>query len=212
MSASVRTLVVLPVPPFWERTAIVVAMEGATIARAARPFTLLPSVPTRARSEKARYRRREQVKTRRRYSPTQAYRPLAPPKTVEDHDACALYALVRKDAVASHEPIETALTALETMLHRAGNVDGEGDGCGMMIDIPRRIWAEEVRTGGHASHLALDPSFAVAHVFIPRKGGKVPEAQAKARELMSRAGFRVLAERRDAGDSSAPRATARGGE
>ena len=35
------------------------------------------------------------------------------------------------------------------MLHRAGNVDGEGDGCGVLVDIPRKIWAEEVRAGGH---------------------------------------------------------------
>ena len=61
-----------------------------------------------------------------------------------------------KGAKPSHETIETALVALEKMLHRAGNVDGEGDGCGVLIDIPRKIWAEEVRAGGHASQLALD--------------------------------------------------------
>ena len=106
---------------------------------------------------------------RARFSPTQAYRPRRPPETVEDRDACALYAAVQKDAAPAHEAIDRALAALEKMLHRAGNVDGEGDGCGVLIDIPRKIWAEEIRAGGHASHLALDPSFAVAHVFIPRK-------------------------------------------
>ena len=40
------------------------------------------------------------------------------------------------------------------MLHRAGNVDGEGDGCGLLLDIPRKIWAEEVRAGGHDPSLA----------------------------------------------------------
>jgi glutamate synthase (NADPH) large chain len=144
-----------------------------------------------------------------RYESTRAYRPLRPPETVEDRDACALYAAVEKNATASHAPIETTLTALQKMLHRAGNVDGEGDGCGVLLDIPRKIWAEEVRRGGHASHLALDDGFAVAHVFIPRKGGNVAELQASAREIMSRAGFRVLAERVDAVDSSALGATAR---
>ena len=57
------------------------------------------------------------------------------------------------------------------MLHRAGNVDGEGDGCGLLVDIPRRIWAEEVRAGGHNPALALDPAFAVAHVFVERSRG-----------------------------------------
>ena len=27
---------------------------------------------------------------------------------------------------------------LQKMLHRAGNVDGEGDGCGLLVDIPRK--------------------------------------------------------------------------
>src|SRR4029453_10391103 len=105
---------------------------------------------------------------RRHYSPTQAYRPLRRPETVEDKDACALYAAIRKDGRATHDVIEKCFVALQKMLHRAGNVDGEGDGCGAMIDIPRMIWQEEVRAGGHAPRLALDPAFAVAHVFVSR--------------------------------------------
>ena len=81
------------------------------------------------------------------------------------------------------------------MLHRAGNVDGEGDGCGLTVDIPREIWAEAVRSGGHAPSLALDPRFAVAHVFIPRGAGDVAAVKERARETMSRIGLRVLAER-----------------
>jgi len=138
-----------------------------------------------------------------RFSSTRSYRPRRPPETVEDRDACALYASVAKDATPTHDAIETALVALEKMLHRAGNVDGEGDGCGILIDIPRKLWAEEVRSGGHASKLALDPRFAIGHVFISRKGGDVARVQGEARELMSRIGLRVLAERENAVDSSA---------
>ena len=144
-----------------------------------------------------------------RYVSTQGYRPRRPPVTVEDRDACALYAAVQKDATPAHEPITTALTALQKMLHRAGNVDGEGDGCGVMVDIPRRIWAEEIRAAGAASHLALDPQFAVGHIFISRKGGNAEETKARAREIMSRFGVRVLAERQDVVNSSALGATAR---
>ncbi|MBS1845921.1 MAG: hypothetical protein JST53_16015, partial [Actinobacteria bacterium] len=84
------------------------------------------------------------------------------PPSVEENDACAIYASVRKDATPSHEPIELAIPALQKMLHRAGNVDGEGDGCGLLLDIPRKIWAEEVRVGGHDPALTLDDAFAVA--------------------------------------------------
>ncbi|MEX2194635.1 MAG: glutamate synthase-related protein [Thermoleophilaceae bacterium] len=137
-----------------------------------------------------------------RYVSTRAYRPLRRPRTVEDRDACALFAQVRRDATPSHEPVEAALAALRAMLHRAGNVDGQGDGCGLLLDIPRRIWSEEVRAGGHAPELALDPSFCVAHLFLAR-GRDVAELQAAARELMARSGLRVLAERTDAVDHTA---------
>ena len=135
--------------------------------------------------------------------PTQAYRPLRAPQTVEDFDACGIYASVSKGAKATHEAIPAALVALEKMLHRAGNVDGEGDGCGVLLDIPRKVWAEEVRAGGHAAKLALDERFAVLHVFLPRSAGRVPEAQERARRMLSKAGLRVLAEREGAVESAA---------
>jgi glutamate synthase (NADPH) large chain len=120
---------------------------------------------------------------------------------VEEHDACALYGWIAKDGRPAHAPVDEALGALQHMLHRAGSVDGEGDGCGLMLDIPRDLWAEEVRTGGHAPDLALDPAFAVAHVLIPRGAGAA--VKGRARELMSRIGLRVLAERDGAVDSTA---------
>src|SRR5215213_5384972 len=129
-----------------------------------------------------------------RYSPERPYRPLVSPPSVEDKDACAIYASVRRDATPSHEPIELAISALQKMLHRAGNVDGEGDGCGLLVDIPRKIWAEEVRVGGHDPSLAGDDAFAVAHVFIERSRD-VEKVKHDARELLAAGGFRVLAER-----------------
>ena len=113
-----------------------------------------------------------------RPEPTRAYRPRRAPTTVEDRDACALYAWWPRTRDPATTP-SAALAALEKMLHRAGNVDGEGDGCGVLIDIPRELWAEEVRTGGHASSSRLDPRFAVVHMFIPRGAGEAPAAEAE---------------------------------
>ena len=129
-----------------------------------------------------------------RYSPERAYRPLVSPPSVEDKDACAIYASVRKDATPSHEPVERAIPALQKMLHRAGNVDGEGDGCGLLVDIPRKIWAEEVRSGGHDPSLTLDDAFAVAHIFVDRSQD-LEKIQHDAREILGAGGFRILAER-----------------
>jgi len=143
-----------------------------------------------------------------RYSPERPYRPLVSPPSVEDKDACAIYASVRKDGTPSHAPYELAITSLGKMLHRAGNVDGEGDGCGVLVDIPTKIWAEEVRSGGHNPSLVLDDAFAVAHVFVERSQdlGKV---QHDAREILGQGGFRILAERLGVVTSAALGPTAR---
>ncbi len=145
---------------------------------------------------------------RERFSPERAYRPLVPPPSVEDKDACAIYASVRRDATPSREPVTLALASLEKMLHRAGNVDGEGDGCGMLVDIPTKIWAEEVRRGGHNPSLALDDAFAVAHVFVERSQD-LEQIRHGTREILGGAGFRILAERVGAVDSAALGPTAR---
>jgi glutamate synthase (NADPH/NADH) large chain len=143
-----------------------------------------------------------------RFSPERAYRPRVSPPSVEDKDACAIYASVRRDATLSHEPVVLALESLQKMLHRAGNVDGEGDGCGLLVDVPTKIWAEEVRQGGHNPSLALDDAFAVAHVFVERSQD-LEKIRHGAREILGAAGFRILAERVGAVDSAALGPTAR---
>ena len=143
-----------------------------------------------------------------RYSAERPYKPLVRPQSVEENDACAIYASVRKDATPGHEPIELAIPALQKMLHRAGNVDGEGDGCGLMLDLPRKIWAEAVRSDGHDPSLTLDDAFAVAHVFIERSQDE-EKVKHDARELLNEGGFRILAERSGAVDSTALGPTAR---
>ena len=153
-------------------------------------------------------RRSARLDAEARYSPERAYRPRVSPPSVDDRDACAIYASVRKDATPSRAPVELALANLQKMLHRAGNVDGEGDGCGLLVDIPRRIWSEEVRAGGHNPTLALDDAFAVAHIFVPRSQD-LETAQHDAREILGRGGFRILAERLGAADSQALGPTAR---
>src|ERR671925_1448856 len=143
-----------------------------------------------------------------RYSPEKAYRPRVSPASVEDKDACAIYASVRKDATPSHEPVELAIGALQKMLHRAGNVDGEGDGCGLLVDIPRQIWAEEVRAGGHNPALALDDAFAVGHIFVERSQD-LERVKHDALKVFGHGGFRILAERTGAVEAKALGPTAR---
>ena len=53
-----------------------------------------------------------------RFSPERAYRPRVSPPSVEDRDACAIYASVRKDATPSRAPVELALANLQKILQR----------------------------------------------------------------------------------------------
>ncbi len=50
---------------------------------------------------------------------------------LDEHDACAIVASVRKTGEATHGNLKRALDALSKMGHRSGDVNGEGDGCGV---------------------------------------------------------------------------------
>ena len=57
----------------------------------------------------------------------------------------------------------------------------------LLLDIPRKIWAEEVRSGGHDPSLALDDAFAVAHVFIERSQDRREDPARRPRAARPRA-------------------------
>ncbi|HYO87869.1 MAG TPA: glutamate synthase-related protein, partial [Candidatus Limnocylindrales bacterium] len=86
---------------------------------------------------------------------------------VRERDACALICSVRKGGQATHGNVKRTIEALARMGHRTGIVDGEGDGVGIMTDIPRDLWAKTLMLKGLRSSLASDPSFWVAHLMIP---------------------------------------------
>lgn len=113
-----------------------------------------------------------------------------------EHDACALMAAVRKDGVPGHDIIQAAVDALVKMVHRSGDFDGEGDGCGLQIDIPRKLWGALLAEAGQDGALADSPNFAVAHLFIPKSEAywaKTLKEQICRR--MEAGGFRVLLQR-----------------
>ncbi len=75
------------------------------------------------------------------------------------YDSCALMAHL--SARPTRQGIERVLEGLECMEHRTGIVTGESDGVGVMVDVPRDLWAE------HVGDLAYAPNFWVAHLFLP---------------------------------------------
>ena len=114
----------------------------------------------------------------------------------EEHDACALIASIRKTGKATHGTVKRTLEALTKMGHRSGEVAGEGDGCGVLVDVQRTLWTRWLGAAGAEPELAMDPKFAVGHIFIaPEYRSQAPElVQRMSREFVA-AGVRVLASR-----------------
>ncbi len=86
-----------------------------------------------------------------------------------EHDACGIVSCLEKSKVPTKKNIFNCIDALVTMNHRAGFINGEGDGVGIHTDIPRDLWKEKLRKANLDPLLAEKEEFAVGHVFISQK-------------------------------------------
>jgi len=99
----------------------------------------------------------------------------------DERDACAIVAFVDKQGHSTHANIVRVIDALRKMGHRSGDINGEGDGCGIMTDIPRVIWARRLAGLGLSPHLAESSHFFVGHLLLPAP------FRSQARQIMARA-------------------------
>lgn len=114
---------------------------------------------------------------------------------LDERDACALVASIRKNGDATHGNLKRAMTALSIMGHRSGEVNGEGDGCGVMTDIPRLLWAQALEKAGKPGWLAEDRRFFVGHLMLSNSDGKLAENQKIILDLLNESGIDILLER-----------------
>ena len=82
----------------------------------------------------------------------------------EEHDACGIVAWVEKSGKPTFDNILSALTALDQMKHRAGFVADEGDGSGILLDLPRDMWFDHLAKAGMEPRQAYSERFVVAHI------------------------------------------------
>src|ERR1044072_9253588 len=113
---------------------------------------------------------------------------------LDERDACALVASIRKNGEATHGNLKRALAALSIMGHRSGEVNGEGDGCGLMTDIPRLLWAQALEQEGKPGWLAEDRRFFVGHFMIPINNRDFG-TEAHIIEMLKESGLDLLIER-----------------
>jgi glutamate synthase (NADPH/NADH) large chain len=110
---------------------------------------------------------------------------------LKEHDACALAAFATRDGRPSRDLLDRALTSLQMMVHRSGSVDGEGDGSGLLVDLPRPTWRRRLEAEGLDPAGADDPRFTVAHLFFDTADTadqEVPHLEAIVRDN----GFEIL--------------------
>ncbi|HZM24428.1 MAG TPA: glutamate synthase central domain-containing protein, partial [Anaerolineales bacterium] len=113
---------------------------------------------------------------------------------LEEHDACALVAAIRKNGEATHGNLKRALAALSIMGHRSGEVNGEGDGVGVLTDIPRLLWSQALEQEGKPGWLAEDRRFFVGHLMIPNTNSDF-NTEATVFNLLNESGADLLLER-----------------
>ncbi|MEJ2690467.1 MAG: hypothetical protein P8130_11045 [Deltaproteobacteria bacterium] len=114
---------------------------------------------------------------------------------IEERDACAIIAFIDKRGHSSHANIVQTIDALRKMGHRSGDINGEGDGCGISTDIPREIWAGKLAAQGLSPHLAESHNFFVGHFLLPHDiKEKAPAILPRLREEIAAAGGEILLE------------------
>jgi len=113
---------------------------------------------------------------------------------LDERDACALVAAIRKNGEATHGNLKRALAALSIMGHRSGEVNGEGDGVGVLTDIPRLLWSQALEQEGKPGWLAEDRRFFVGHLMIPNTNTDFG-TEATVTNLLKESGVDLLLER-----------------
>lgn len=117
------------------------------------------------------------------------------PLNVEERDACAIIAFVDKNGRASHAKIHKTIEALKSMAHRSGDIFEEGDGCGILTDIPRAVWANRLEAKGLSRHLAESRGFFVGHLMLPASMGEArADAMPRIRSIMAAQGLDLILE------------------
>ncbi len=113
----------------------------------------------------------------------------------QEQDACAIIAFIDKRGKANHANIVRTIEALKKMAHRSGDINDEGDGCGIMVDVPRELWSRRLHRAGLSPHLADSSGFFVGHFMLPHKiRSKADHVLDRVRKVFEERGLDILLE------------------
>ncbi len=111
----------------------------------------------------------------------------------QEHDACGIVSCIEKEQTATRENIFSCIDALVKMNHRAGFINGEGDGVGIHIDIPRALWKKKLEDKGVETDLVDSGRFVVGHFFLSQKEDS-RKLQAEIKSHLLKAGLTTVFE------------------
>lgn len=118
--------------------------------------------------------------------------------TQHEHDSCGIVAIIEKNGKSSRDNVLNAIDALIKMEHRSGLSQGTGDGSGILTDIPRKLWTKDLSKQGYSSSLAYEPTFVVAHIFIPKSSStSLEQLQSKILNLFEKRKIKILTQKLD---------------
>lgn len=121
----------------------------------------------------------------------------------EERDACALICSVRKGGSPTHGNVKRTIEALARMGHRTGYINSEGDGVGILTDIPRQLWSKRLAANGLMSSMATDRNFWVAHVMISAKDrSRAHHIVNRMEHVLAEAGLHILIDQAGQVDST----------
>ncbi|MDF2608327.1 MAG: gltA-2, partial [Bacillales bacterium] len=98
---------------------------------------------------------------------------------LNEHDACGIVAIIEKEPIQTKANIEQCIDALTLLNHRAGFIEGEGDGIGIQMEIPKKLWKSKLLANSVDENKVDQNGFSVAHIFIDNK----VDANAKLEEI-----------------------------
>lgn len=109
-----------------------------------------------------------------------------------EHDACGIGLVADMRARSSHDIVSQALQVLENLDHRGaqGAEPNEGDGAGILIQIPHALFHEDLARQGIALPNALE--YGVAMLFLPQDASLRFACEAQLEHLADQEGAQVL--------------------
>jgi len=113
-----------------------------------------------------------------------------------EHDNCGIGAIIDIKGRASHELVDSALSIVENLEHRAGkDAEGEtGDGVGILTQIPHKYFTKIMKKKGIT--LPGPRQYGVGMFFFPQNDLDMRQARSMFEIITGKAGMKIIAWRK----------------